>query len=120
MLRDDPDYVVRKLAIKNFDAREIVDGILAIDDERKALQTESDALLSEQKKQAAVIGSMMKEGRKAEAEEAKKTVADLKPVLRSFSPVVRPRRRNSKPSLYFFPIFPATSSFPAKEQKTIR
>ncbi|MBR5385771.1 MAG: serine--tRNA ligase [Bacteroidales bacterium] len=78
MLRDDPDYVVRKLAIKNFDAREIVDGILAIDDERKALQTESDALLSEQKKQAAVIGSMMKEGRKAEAEEAKKTVADLK------------------------------------------
>ena len=114
MLRDDPDYVVRKLAIKNFDARGIVDGILAIDDERKALQTESDALLSEQKKQAAVIGSLMKEGRKAEAEEAKKTVADLK--ARSTELLARreAREKELEAQLVLLPNIPCDLVVPGK------
>ena len=44
LLRDDPEYVIRKLAVKNFDARAIVEKVIALDDNRKALQTESDAL----------------------------------------------------------------------------
>lgn len=77
-LRDDPEYVIRKLAIKNFDAKEIVEKILSLDTDRRNMQTESDALLALQKKKAALIGSLMKEGNKAEAEEAKKEVAELK------------------------------------------
>ena len=61
-LRDDPEYVIRKLAVKNFDARAIVEKVIALDDNRKALQTESDALLSQQKKAAAEIGALMKQG----------------------------------------------------------
>lgn len=78
MLRDDPEYVIRKLAIKNFDAREIVESVLALDAQRRALQTESDTILAAQKVKAAEIGRLMKAGQKAEAEEAKKEVADLK------------------------------------------
>ncbi len=78
MLRDDPDFVVRKLAVKNFDAKAIVDKVLELDTQRRALQTESDALLAQQKQKAGLIGSLMKEGKKAEAEEAKKEVAELK------------------------------------------
>lgn len=78
MLRDDPDFVVRKLAVKNFDAKAIVDKILELDSERRSLQTESDALLAQQKQKASLIGGLMKEGKKAEAEEAKKDVAALK------------------------------------------
>ncbi|MBQ0149225.1 MAG: serine--tRNA ligase [Bacteroidales bacterium] len=78
MLRDDPEYVIRKLAIKNFDAREIVESVLALDAQRRALQTESDTILAAQKVKAAEIGKLMKAGQKAEAEEAKKEVADLK------------------------------------------
>jgi len=78
LLHDDPEYVIRKLAVKNFDARAIVENVIALDDKRKALQTESDALLAEQKKAAAAIGSLMKEGKKAEAEAAKAEVAALK------------------------------------------
>ena len=63
LLHDDPEYVIRKLAVKNFDAREIVERVIALDDRRKALQTESDALLAEQKKAAAAIGQLMKEGK---------------------------------------------------------
>ncbi len=78
LLRESPDFVIRRLAVKNFDAKEIVEKVIALDDRRKALQTESDALLGQQKKAAAAIGQLMKEGRKAEAEAAKAEVATLK------------------------------------------
>ena len=77
-LRDDPEMVIRKLAKKHFDAREIVMDVIAMDDRRKAIQQESDALLGQQKKAAAEIGKLMKEGRKEEAEAAKAEVAALK------------------------------------------
>lgn len=78
MLRDDPEFVIRKLAIKNFDARQIVETVLSLDTERRSLQTENDALLAEQKIKAAQIGKLMKEGQKAEAEAVKSAVAELK------------------------------------------
>ena len=78
MLRDAPEYVVKKLAVKNFDAKAIVDKVLELDAQRRSLQTESDFLLSQQKQKAGLIGGLMKEGKKAEAEEAKKEVAELK------------------------------------------
>ena len=44
LLRENPEFVIKKLAVKNFDARAIVENVIALDDRRKALQTESDAL----------------------------------------------------------------------------
>ncbi|MBQ8070093.1 MAG: serine--tRNA ligase [Bacteroidales bacterium] len=78
MLRDDPEKVIERLAVKNFDARQIVYEIIDLDTNRRRLQTESDAILSDQKKMSAKIGQLMKEGKKAEAEEAKKEVAEAK------------------------------------------
>ena len=78
MLRDDPDKVIAKLAIKNFDAREIVERVLELDTRRRALQTESDAILSQQRVKAGEIGKLMKQGLKAEAEAAKAEVAEMK------------------------------------------
>ncbi|MBO6161078.1 MAG: serine--tRNA ligase [Bacteroidales bacterium] len=78
MLRDDPERVIRKLAVKNFDARQTVEKVLALDENRRNMQTENDALLSRGKQLAAKIGGLMKEGRRDEAEEVKKEVAALK------------------------------------------
>ncbi len=77
-LRDDPQHVIEKLAVKNFDARAIVERVLELDTNRRALQTESDAIVAQQKIKANEIGALMKQGKKAEAEEAKKEVAALK------------------------------------------
>ena len=77
-LRDNPELIIKKLAVKNFDATQIVADIIRLDDNRKALQQKSDALLGEQKKRAAAIGELMKQGLKAEAEAAKAEVAALK------------------------------------------
>ncbi len=77
-LRDDPDGIVAKLAVKNFEARPIVEKVLELDALRRSLQQESDSLLAEQKKKAAEIGGLMKQGLKAEAEAVKAQVAELK------------------------------------------
>ncbi|MBQ2918239.1 MAG: serine--tRNA ligase [Bacteroidales bacterium] len=78
LLRENPEFVISKLAVKNFDAREIVEKIIALDQNRRALQTELDSCLAEQKKKAAQIGGLMKEGRREEAEGVKAEVAALK------------------------------------------
>ncbi len=78
MLRDDPQGVIEKLKIKNFDAKPIVDRVLELDALRRNLQAESDELLARQKVKAAEIGGLMKQGLKDAAESAKAEVATLK------------------------------------------
>ena len=78
LLRENPEFVIAKLAVKNFDAREIVEKINALDQNRRALQVELDNCLAEQKKKAAQIGGLMKEGKREEAEAIKAEVAALK------------------------------------------
>ena len=78
LLRENPEFVIEKLAKKNFDAKEIVAKINDLDQNRRALQTELDSCLAEQKKKAAQIGGLMKEGKREEADAVKAEVAALK------------------------------------------
>ena len=78
LLRENPEFVIEKLKVKNFDAKEIVEKINVLDQNRRALQLELDNCLSEQKKKAAEIGGLMKSGKKEEAEAVKAEVAALK------------------------------------------
>ena len=78
MLRDNPDFVVKMLGVKNFAANAIVDKVRALATEWRAHLRECRGRLSQQKQKAGLIGGFMKEGKKAEAEEAKKEVAELK------------------------------------------
>ena len=78
LLREQPDFVVERLAVKHFDAREIVDKILEADRSRRALQTELDACLASQKSLSAQIGALMKAGDKQAADNIKQEVAGLK------------------------------------------
>ena len=78
LLRENPEFVIERLQVKHFDAKDIVYQILDMDRQRRAAQTELDACLAQQKAKAAEIGSLMKQGRRDEAEAAKKSVAELK------------------------------------------
>ena len=78
MLRDDPEAVIAKLKIKNFDARPVVERVLELDGIRRSLQTGSDGIIAAQKQKAAEIGGLMKQGLKDKAEDVKKEVAELK------------------------------------------
>ena len=79
LITEETERVIAGLEKKNFKgAREAIDNVIAVDKKRREAQQKMDSLLAEQKKAAGNIGRLMKEGKKDEAEEAKKTVAALK------------------------------------------
>ena len=77
-IQENKETVIRKLAVKNFDAKELVEKIIYLDDARKNLQKESDNKLAEMNTISKQIGLFMKEGKKAEAETAKAQTTRLK------------------------------------------
>ena len=77
-LRDDKAEAVRRLAKKGVDAEPIIARIEELDDRRKAIQLELDNCLAEQNKAAKQIGALMGQGKRDEAEEMKRFVADMK------------------------------------------
>lgn len=77
-IKADPDFVVKRLAVKGFDGRAVITEILEIDAERRRLQQRCDSDASSLKKLAASIGAAMKAGDKEGAEKAKEEVARIK------------------------------------------
>ncbi|MBP9019101.1 MAG: serine--tRNA ligase [Bacteroidales bacterium] len=78
LLRERPQFVAERLAVKNFDATEIIKSINELDQKRRETQTELDTILSEQNLLSKKIGLLMKDGKMVEAEEVKAKVSDLK------------------------------------------
>ena len=77
-IKSDPAEVVSRLAVKGFDGKDAIDKVLALDERRRQLQLDNDNKAAELNRLAASIGSLMKEGRREEAEETKAKVAGLK------------------------------------------
>ncbi|MEG0789909.1 MAG: serine--tRNA ligase [Alistipes sp.] len=77
-LRDDKELAIRKLAKKGVDAAPVIAKIEDLDDRRKALQIELDGCFAEQNKAAKLIGALMGQGKKEEAEAQKERVTWLK------------------------------------------
>jgi len=77
-IKADPVRVVERLAIKGFDGKEPIDRVLALDNRRRELQLDNDNKAAELNRIAASVGRLMKEGNKAEAEEARARVGALK------------------------------------------
>ena len=77
-IRDDMQAAARRLAKKGVDAAPVIEKIVALDARRKAIQVELDNTLAAQNKAAKEIGALMGQGRRDEAEERKRFVADLK------------------------------------------
>lgn len=78
LIKENPEEVIKRLAVKQFDGREAINRVLELDKQRRAAQTIRDNQAAELNKMAARIGGLMKEGKKAEAEEVKAEVASLK------------------------------------------
>ncbi len=107
LLREQPDFVIEKLAVKNFDAKEIVAKILKADELRRASQTQKDAVLAEQNQKAKEIGALMKAGKKEEAEEVKKLVAQLKEKSKELEVAMEEQNKEMMDNLVLLPNIPA-------------
>jgi seryl-tRNA synthetase len=79
LINEETERVIRGLEKKHFpNAKEAIDNVLAIDKRRREAQQQLDSNLSEAKKMAAQIGALMKEGKRAEADAIKESVATMK------------------------------------------
>lgn len=77
-IKENPDDIIRRLARKHFDAKELIEKVIETDKVRRATQAELDSALSQIKTLSSQIGMLMKNGEKEKAEEAKQEVASLK------------------------------------------
>ena len=78
VIKVNPEAVIERLAVKHFDARNLIERIIELDKVRRNRQQARDNQAAELNKMAAAIGALMKQGKKEEAEEAKAKVAELK------------------------------------------
>ncbi|MCQ2522378.1 MAG: serine--tRNA ligase [Lachnospiraceae bacterium] len=75
-LRENPDAVKENIKKKFQDDKlPLVDEVIALDAERRAVQQEADNIKAEKNKISKQIGALMGQGKKEEAEEVKKQVA---------------------------------------------
>jgi seryl-tRNA synthetase len=70
-IRRSPEEVISRLAIKNFNAKPVIDEILAIDEKRRSTQTSLDGILAQLNKASKEIGELYKAGKKVEADALK-------------------------------------------------
>jgi len=78
-LRNEKDLVLKGLAKRQVpDAEATVDRIIALDDERKAFQTNTDALLARRNVLSGQIGQLMKSGKREEGNAMREQVNALK------------------------------------------
>ena len=73
-----PEKVIERLKIKNFDASELVEEIIKLDKKKRNLQKEIDDLKAEQNRLAKQIGALYKEGKRDDAEAIKNQSSKLK------------------------------------------
>ena len=77
-IRQNRETVLERLAVKNFSQTQLVDEVIALDDERKRVQAEFDNTQSKVNAASKEIGNLMRQGQKEQAESLKAEVAGLK------------------------------------------
>ncbi len=108
-IRESKAEVIERLAIKNFDANHLVEKIIALDDERKAIQVKLDNNLAEQNSIAKMVGNLFKEGKTEEANSAKQRVADLKEDSKTLGQQFADKEKELNETLVLLPNMPHVS-----------
>ncbi|MHA4808012.1 serine--tRNA ligase [Flavitalea flava] len=113
-IRQQVEFVKERLAVRNFKEIGLVDTIVALDDQRKKLQLESDTNLSGINAHSKEIGQLMAKGQKEQAEEKKSMVAALKTALQPIAAKLAAVEQELNETLIRLPNLPAAAVPPGK------
>ena len=106
-ITDDKQAAIKGLEKKHFPhAAESIEQVIKLNDRRKSIQADLDKNLAEQNTAAKSIGKLMHEGKKEEAEAAKKEVAQLKEAGKEFQTTKEQAEQDLKNLLYTIPNLP--------------
>ncbi len=123
LIREKKDFIIERLKVKNFDARDIIDRIIALDSSRRELQSRSDLLQSEMNRISKEIGALMKDGKRDEAEAAKVKTYSLKEEIKTLYDKLIPIDDSLKNEIVSLPNIPHASVAPghgADDNVTVR
>jgi seryl-tRNA synthetase len=122
-IRENSDFIIQRLKVKNFTADEIIGRILLLDTSRREIQVKTDSLQNEMNMISKEIGSLMKNGKKDEAEAVRQKTYSLKEEIRILSDKIIPVENDLKNEIIKLPNLPHESVAPgrsAEDNVTVR
>ena len=108
-IRDNKEVVIAGLAKRHFDAKALVEQVIILDEERRALQTKLDNTLAESNALSKDIGNLYKSGKAAEANQLKEKTSVLKEASKTLSEDLSTTEEKLKNLLYQLPNVPHES-----------
>ncbi len=108
VIREKKDWVIERLAVKNFAAKDIVEKVLELDESRRKAQNELDTLLSQSNTMSKQIGDLMKSGKKAEAEDLRNKSTALKESAKGLNEQLSAFEKELNDQLVKLPNLPST------------
>ena len=106
-ITENTESIIRGLEKKHFkDAQTIIEQVIVLNNKRKAAQTQLDKNLAEVNATSKSIGMLMREGKKEEAEAAKKKVADMKETNKNLQEEMDKAQQEMTELLYTIPNVP--------------
>ncbi len=109
VLKQNPQEVKDRLAVKHFGEPQLVDAIIALDDERKKLQLDFDNNQAKVNSTSREIGMLMAKGQKEEAEAKKLEVSGLKSTLQPITERLTVVEKQLQEELVKLPNLPAAA-----------
>lgn len=108
-IRENKDTIVQSLKKRNIDADAMLNGVLHLDEKRRALQTKLDSTLSESNNISKEIGNLFKNGKAAEANELKAKTIVLKETSKQLGEDLNLAAEELQKLLYLIPNVPHES-----------
>ncbi|MGN6180653.1 MAG: serine--tRNA ligase [Mucilaginibacter sp.] len=108
-IRDNRDYVLERLAVKNFKQPGLVDEIIQLDEKRRSTQNQSDGVSAQANAAAKQIGELMRNGKKDEAEAIKANTTVWKEEIKKLSEELTAVEEELQQKLLQLPNLPHTS-----------
>ncbi|MBP7180014.1 MAG: serine--tRNA ligase [Dysgonomonadaceae bacterium] len=109
VINDCPEEVIRRLAKKHFDAKDIVSQIIELDALRRNTQKTLDNTLAEINSLSKSIGTLMKDGKKEDAQSAREKVAALKESSKTLDETLKTTEEKIQNLLVVLPNLPHES-----------
>lgn len=110
VITEETDRVIRGLEKKHFkDAEGCIAKVIELNDKRRSTQNQLDKNLAEVNSTSKKIGSLMKEGKKEEAEAAKNRVAEIKEINKTLQAEMDQAAEDLQNLLYTIPNIPHES-----------
>jgi seryl-tRNA synthetase len=109
LIREKKEFIIERLKIKNFKAEEIVNNILLLDTSRREIQTKTNAMEGEMNRISKEIGSLMKDGKRTEADAAKARTYTLKEEIKALTDKIGPIEAELRNEIVKLPNLPHES-----------